>query len=169
MAKFMSVCYGIALIPRYKSFFKNPVDALVKLSRNTLLTSTSITGSIGTAWAMCCLFQKVLPGKVLPRGRFWLSGMLGGLWAFVDSRGGRGNFLYSFRLGLVSAWKVLVKKGVVRGVKYGSHPFDCLRYSKVRPLLIHVFSGQERRCISLCSLPDTRQFPLRYRCPLRLR
>lgn len=140
MAKFMSVCYGIALIPRYKSFFKNPVGALVKLSRNTLLTSTSITGSIGTAWAMCCLFQKVLPGKVLPRGRFWLSGMLGGLWAFVDSKGGRASFLYSFRLGLVSTWKVLVKKGVVRGVKYDFPSFDCSSKAIHRPLLIHEFS-----------------------------
>lgn len=173
MAKFMSVCYGIALIPRYKSFFKNPVGALVKLSRNTLLTSTSITGSIGTAWAMCCLFQKVLPGKVLPRGRFWLSGMLGGLWAFVDSRGGRGNFLYSFRLGLVSAWKVLVKKGVVRGVKYGFPPFNYLsrvtHSQRLDRYLYMCFSGQERRCISLRSLSDAHQFPLRHRCPLRLR
>lgn len=36
----------------------------------------------------------------------------------MDSSGGRGNFLYSFRLGLVSAWKVLVKKGVIKGIKY---------------------------------------------------
>lgn len=140
----MSVCYGIALIPRYQEFLKNPVGALARLSRNTVLTSTSITGSIGTAWAMCCLFQKVLPGRVLPKGRFLLSGMLGGLWAFVDSRSGRGNFLYSFRLGLVSAWKVLVKKGVVRGVKYSFPFFAPLSNAMTDLLLIRGFCGQER-------------------------
>lgn len=106
------------MVPRYRSFFKSPISVLTKLFKSTLLTSTFITGSIGTAWATCCLFQKILPGGVLPKGRFWLSGVIGGLWAFVDSRGGRGNFLYSFRLGLISAWKVLVKKGLVRGIKF---------------------------------------------------
>ncbi|KAL0638641.1 hypothetical protein Q9L58_002367 [Maublancomyces gigas] len=148
VTKFMSVCYGIALVPRYREFLKNPVGALVKLSRSTLLTSTSITGSIGTAWAMCCLFQKVLPGKVLPKGRFWLSGMLGGLWAFVDSSGGRGNFLYSFRLGLVSAWKVLVKKGVVKGVKNGDVYLFILSLALINSLFdidAHSVSGNVAR------------------------
>lgn len=67
---------------------------------------------------MACLFQKLLPRHLLPKGRYWLGGFIGGLWAAVDSRGGRSNFLYTFRVGLISAWKVLAKKGYVRGVKY---------------------------------------------------
>lgn len=118
VAKFMGVCYTISWIPRYKAFFRDPINTLTKLSRSALLTSTFITGSIGTAWAACCLFQKMLPRGFLPKGRFWLSGFLGGLWAFVDSRGGRGNFLYSLRLGIISAWKVLAKKNLVKGIRY---------------------------------------------------
>ncbi|KAG0138702.1 hypothetical protein HOY82DRAFT_544594 [Tuber indicum] len=119
IAKFMSVVYAISWLPRYKAFLRNPAGALGKLSRSTLLTTTFITGSIGTSWGMTCLFQKLLPRHLLPKGRFWLGGFVGGLWALVDSGGGRGNFLYTFRVGLVSAWKVLAKKGYVRGVKNG--------------------------------------------------
>lgn len=119
VAKFMSICYGVSWVPKYSLFFKDPVGALMRLTRSTLLTSTFITGAIGTSWATCCLFQKTLPRGLLPKGRFWLSGFLGGLWAFVDSRGGRGNFLYSLRLGIISAWKVLVKRGLIKGLKNG--------------------------------------------------
>jgi hypothetical protein len=37
----------------------------------------------------------------------------------VDRHNGRANFLYSARLGLVSTWKLLRKKGMVKSVKNG--------------------------------------------------
>jgi len=125
VAKFMSVVYAISWLPRYKAFLRNPAGALEKLSKSTLLTTTFITGSIGTSWGMACLFQKLLPRHLLPKGRYWLGGFIGGLWALVDSRGGRGNFLYTFRVGLISAWKVFAKKGYVRGVKCVLLPLLC--------------------------------------------
>jgi hypothetical protein len=40
------------------------------------------------------------------------------MWAFVDRKKGRGRFLYSARLSIESGWKVAVKSGLVKPVKY---------------------------------------------------
>jgi hypothetical protein len=74
--------------------------------------------AIGTSWSSICLFQHLLPASFLPTKRFYLSGALGGLWAFVDRKKGRGRFLYSTRLSIESAWKVAVKRGFVKPVRY---------------------------------------------------
>jgi hypothetical protein len=47
-----------------------------------------------------------------------MSGLLGGLWAFVDRKKGRGKFLYAARLSIESGWKVAVKRGTVKPIKY---------------------------------------------------
>ena len=44
---------------------------------------------------------------------------MGGLWAFVDRKGGRGQVLMSVRLSVNSLWKVGVKRGLWRGFKGG--------------------------------------------------
>ena len=44
---------------------------------------------------------------------------MGGLWAFVDRKGGKGQVLYSVRLSVDSLWKVGVKRGLWRGLKGG--------------------------------------------------
>lgn len=59
----------------------------------------------------------MLPAKFLPTKRFFLSGLLGGLWAFIDRKKGRGRFLYSARLSIESGWNVAVKRGLVKPVK----------------------------------------------------
>ena len=83
-----------------------------------LRTTTFITMAIGTSWTSICLFQHLLPASFLPTKRFYLSGLLGGLWAFVDRKKGRGRFLYSTRLSIESAWKVAVKHLYVKPIKY---------------------------------------------------
>lgn len=120
VTKFMAMVYTLAWLPRYQKILHNPANILTKISRSALLTSTFITGAVGTSWAMTCFFQKTLPRHLLPKGRYWLGGFIGGLWAFVDSRGGRGNFLYGLRVGLISTWKVLAKKGFVKGIRHAS-------------------------------------------------
>ena len=50
---------------------------------------------------------------------FLLGGFIGGLWAFVQRKHGRGNALYSARMSIDSLWKVGVKRGWWRGVKNG--------------------------------------------------
>jgi len=119
IAKLLTALYCLAWVPRYKKFTANPMAAIVKISTSAALTSMFITGSIGTVWAFSCLLQRSLPRTFFPKGRFWMAGMMGGLWALADKDSGRVNFLYSFRIGLVSAWKVLVKKGLVRPIKNG--------------------------------------------------
>ena len=44
---------------------------------------------------------------------------MGGMWAFVDRRGGRGQVLYSVRTSLDSLWKVGRKRGWWKGVAGG--------------------------------------------------
>lgn len=119
IAKFLAAIYAVAWIPRYKKFLANPIEATAKISSATAVTSLFITGSIGTAWAACCFLQSFLPRSFIPRARFWLAGFLGGVWAFIDKDNGRANFLYSFRIGLVSFWKILVKKGYAKPIKNG--------------------------------------------------
>lgn len=119
IAKFLGAIYCVAWLPRYKMFLSNPVSAVRRISSATALTSLFITGSIGSAWAACCFLQSVLPRTLFPKFRFWIAGFLAGLWAVVDRDNGRANFLYSARIGLVSAWKVLQKKGFVRSIKNG--------------------------------------------------
>jgi hypothetical protein len=76
--------------------------------------------AIGTSWSSICLFQQLLPSSFLPQKRFFLSGLLGGLWAFVDRKKGRGRFLYSARLSIESGWNVAVKRGLVKPVRFFS-------------------------------------------------
>lgn len=41
------------------------------------------------------------------------------MWAFLERRSGRANFLYGARLSVDSAWKVGVKRGWWKGVRNG--------------------------------------------------
>ena len=44
---------------------------------------------------------------------------MGGLWAFVDRQGGRGQVMYSVRTSTDSLWKAGKKRGWWKGVKNG--------------------------------------------------
>jgi len=81
--------------------------------------SAFLTGAIGTAWGSICLFAHLLPRTFLPQARWFWGGFLAGMFAFLERRGGRGNFLYSVRLSIDSFWKVGRKRGWWRGVRGG--------------------------------------------------
>lgn len=81
--------------------------------------TTFVTAAIGSSWGSICLFQQLFPSKFLPTSRWFLGGFLGGLWAFIERKGGRSNFLYSVRLSVDSLWKVGVKRGWWKGVRNG--------------------------------------------------
>jgi hypothetical protein len=117
--KFFTLVYGALALTKFRQMRANPGEGLASLASNILRTTTFITGAIGTSWASICLFQSYFPNRLMPRGRFFLGGFLGGLWAFVNRRGQRGNFLYSSRMSIDSAWKVATKRGYVRGVRNG--------------------------------------------------
>ena len=44
---------------------------------------------------------------------------MGGMWAFVDRKGGRGQVMYSMRMSIDSFWKAGKKRGWWKGVQGG--------------------------------------------------
>ncbi|KAJ4316309.1 hypothetical protein N0V94_005518 [Neodidymelliopsis sp. IMI 364377] len=119
IARFFTIVFGAMSIARYKAFVASPSAALNKLAKSVLRMSLFISGAIGTSWGSICLFQNIFPRNFLPTQRWFLGGFLGGLWAFLERKGGRGNFLYCTRMSIDSAWKVGVKRGWWRGIANG--------------------------------------------------
>jgi hypothetical protein len=119
VARFFTIIFTALSITRYKSFINSPISAMNKLAKSILRMSIFICGSIGTSWASICLFQNVLPRTFLPTQRWFFGGFLSGMWAFLERKNGRSNFLYSARMSIDSLWKVGVKRGWWRGIKNG--------------------------------------------------
>ncbi|KAI9723072.1 MAG: hypothetical protein M1828_004320 [Chrysothrix sp. TS-e1954] len=119
MAKFFTAIYAVFALPRWRSFVENPLGQLNKLAARVLRTSLFLTSAIGTAWGSICMLQRLLPGSSLPTQRWFLSGFLAGLWAWLERKDGRGQFLYSARMSLDSLWKVGRKRGWWKGVRGG--------------------------------------------------
>ena len=55
----------------------------------------------------------------MPQGRWALGGAMGGMWAFLDRQGGRGQVMYSMRMSIDSFWKVGRKRGWWKGIQGG--------------------------------------------------
>ena len=119
VARFFTILFTAMSIARYRAFLDSPVAALNNLAKRILRMSLFISGAIGTSWGSICLFTNILPRTFLPTQRWFLGGFLGGLWAFLERKGGRANFLYSARMSLDSLWKVGVKRGWWTGIKNG--------------------------------------------------
>lgn len=119
VARFFTIVFTAFSVLRYKAFVKEPLASVNRLAQSILRMSIFITGSIGTAWGSICLFQQVLPGNFLPTQRWFLSGFLAGMWAFLERKASRSNFMYSARLSLDSLWKVGVKHGWWKGIRNG--------------------------------------------------
>lgn len=119
VARFFTLIFGAFSLLRIQAFIKTPIPAFNRLARMILRMSLFVTGAIGTSWGSICLFQHLLPRTVLPTQRWVLGGALGGSWAFLERKTGRGNFLYSTRLSIDSLWKVGVKRGWWKGVANG--------------------------------------------------
>jgi hypothetical protein len=119
IVRYFAIIYGAFSLLRLQAFIKTPIPAFSRLARVILRTSVYVTGAVGTAWGSVCLMQHLLPGRLLPTKRWVLGGALGGMWAFMERKTGRGNFLFSARLSMDSLWKVGVKRGWWKGVKNG--------------------------------------------------
>lgn len=119
LAKFFTLIFALFSLPRYKAFLSDPSKELNGLAKRVLRMTVFIMMAIGTSWASICLFANTLPRNLLPTQRWFLGGFLGGLWAFLDRKTGRPNFLYSVRLSIDSAWKVGKKRGWWSAVKGG--------------------------------------------------
>jgi hypothetical protein len=119
IARFFTIFLTAMSLPRYKAFLNSPISAVNQLAKSIIRMSLFISGAIGTSWGSICLFQNIFPQTFLPTQRWFLGGFLGGMWAFLERKKGRGNFLYSARMSIDSLWKVGVKRGWWRGVKNG--------------------------------------------------
>ncbi|KAI9704006.1 MAG: hypothetical protein M1820_005627 [Bogoriella megaspora] len=119
IARFFTLIFTTLSLLRFRSFAASPLSFTNHLAARILRMSAFITAAIGTAWGTICFFQHVLPSRVLPTQRWFLGGFLAGMWAFLERKGGRDNFLYSVRLSLDSLWKVGVKRGWWKGVRGG--------------------------------------------------
>ncbi|KAF2196500.1 hypothetical protein GQ43DRAFT_435966 [Delitschia confertaspora ATCC 74209] len=119
IARFFTIMFAALSITKYRSFLNAPAASLNRLAKSILRMSIFLTGAVGTSWGSMCLFQNIFPRTFLPTQRWFLGGFLGGLWAFLERKSGRGNFLYSARMSIDSLWKVGVKRGWWRGIKNG--------------------------------------------------
>lgn len=119
LAKILAALYTITWLPRYEKALASIGSAALSVVASTCRTSSFITGALGTSWGFLCLCQHYLPRRFFPRSRFFLAGIIGGLWAAVERKDGRAGFLYMFRVSVVSAWKVAKKKRWIRPVKAG--------------------------------------------------
>lgn len=119
IARFFTIIFTALSVTRWRAFVNSPVSALNKLAKSILRMSIFISGAIGTSWGSICLFQNIFPRSFLPTQRWFLGGFLGGLWAFLERKTGRGNFMYSARMSIDSLWKVGIKRGWWRGIKNG--------------------------------------------------
>ena len=119
ITRFLAAYFALFSLPKYKKFLTSPGGELNLLAKRILRTSAFLTGAIGSSWGSICLFQYLFPRTFLPSARWFLGGFLGGLWGFVDRKGGRGHFLYSTRLSIDSMRKVGVKRGFWKGFDGG--------------------------------------------------
>ena len=119
VARLFTLFFAALSLRRYKEFLASPIAALNSLAKRILRMSLFLSGAIGTSWGSICLFQSMLPRTFLATQRWFLSGVLGGLWGFLARRNGRANFLYTARMSLDSLWKVGVKHGWWVGLPNG--------------------------------------------------
>ena len=119
VARFFTIFLTAMSLPRYKAFLNSPISTVNQLAKRILRMSIFISGAIGTSWGSICLFQNIFPRNFLPTQRWFLGGFLGGLWAFLERKNGRANFMYTARLSIDSLWKVGSKRGWWRGIKNG--------------------------------------------------
>ena len=119
VVRYFTILYGAFSLLSIRAIIKAPIPAFSRLSKLILRNAFWVTGAIGTAWGSICMFQNILPHKVLPTKRWILGGALGGMWAFFDRKTGRANFLFSTRLSLDSIFQVGVKRGWWKPVKNG--------------------------------------------------
>ena len=120
LCRFFTLYYGAFAMLRYRKFLNDPIGSFNRLAGQILRTTAAISGAIGASWGSICLLAALFPRSFLPRFRFFLGGLLGGCFQFLDRKSaGRTNSLYAARVSADSLWKVGVKHRWWRGVKSG--------------------------------------------------
>ncbi|KAK9474038.1 uncharacterized protein V1510DRAFT_401927 [Dipodascopsis tothii] len=119
LSKYIVPFYAATAIFKLDSFQKRPSESWKKLAESMIRSNVFLTMSTATAWAGLCFSQNFLPNKVAPMYRVKIIGFIAGLWAAVDSSGGRLKYVPAARSAFEAYWKVLKKTGRVRPLKHG--------------------------------------------------
>ena len=120
LARFFTLYYGALSLLRIRQFIKSPIPSVNRLAQQILRTTVAISGAIGVSWGSICLFANILPRSLLPKSRFFLGGLLGGMFQIVDrTAAGHANAMYASRTSVDSLWKVGVKRRWWRPIKGG--------------------------------------------------
>ncbi|KAN0066386.1 hypothetical protein ACQY0O_000480 [Thecaphora frezii] len=85
-ARFVAVFAALGQALAWKRLVKDPETLLFKYAKAVVQGATVISGSIGTAWALTCFFQKYLPHNVLPRSRYFLNGIISSIFILAVPR-----------------------------------------------------------------------------------
>ncbi|EPQ32155.1 uncharacterized protein PFL1_00352 [Pseudozyma flocculosa PF-1] len=119
-ARFVAAFAAIGQAFAWKKMLKDPETALFKYAKAVVQGATVISGSIGTAWALTCFFQKYLPRTFLPRSRYFLNGVLSSVFILAVPRARRAQLgSYVTRQSLASTWGILKKQGKVKSIRNG--------------------------------------------------
>ncbi len=114
-ARFVAIFALLTQLLRYKKLLRDPETALFQFGMTIAQGATVISGSIGTAWAMTCFWQQYLPRNVLPRARYFLSGVLASIFILAVPTARRAELgLYVGKMSARSTWDILRRKRKVR-------------------------------------------------------
>jgi len=120
LARMFAIYYGALSLLGYKHLIKSPIQFLNVLSKQILKSTLAISGAFGTSWGTICLFAAILPKTFLPKSRFFLGGLLGGMWHFFDQGlAAHANMMFVARMSVDSLWKVGVKRRWWKGIQGG--------------------------------------------------
>ncbi|KZV80869.1 hypothetical protein EXIGLDRAFT_845163 [Exidia glandulosa HHB12029] len=118
--KWMGAAGALAILYKRRSgVASHPYAAFREWFSYTARSTLFAAGSINTAWALICFWQRVLPGTTAPRLRFLLNGSLASLWILVLPPSRRKDIsLYVARLAALNAYQT-VKAKTGLSVPYG--------------------------------------------------
>lgn len=119
LARTFTLLFVALSLPRFKEFYKAPIQKLDRLAKSILKYTIFTSGAIGSSWGAICLFQQLLPRHTLATQRFFFGGFLGGLWGFVIRNDAKAQFFTAARASIDSLWKVGRKHGWWRGIRGG--------------------------------------------------
>lgn len=121
IARFYTIYYGaFAFILRFRTLKAAPIAALNRLAESVLRSTVATTGAIGASWGSICLFQAIMPRAFLPKFRFFLGGLMGGMFQLIDQTpSGHATDMYAARASVDSLWKVGVKRRWWKGIRGG--------------------------------------------------
>ncbi|KDN36128.1 hypothetical protein K437DRAFT_252544 [Tilletiaria anomala UBC 951] len=119
-ARFVAAFALLAQVFFFKKAIRDPEMAVFKFIMTVAQGATLISGSIGSAWAFTCVFQRYLPKTFLPRSRYFLNGALASIFTLAVPASRRTKLgLYLAKLSARSSWNILERRKTAKSVRNG--------------------------------------------------